>query len=103
MATTTLGCFKCSELAPGHPCPNANNDANLWKATESKYSELQVRLPLTTSSETCSVIVGKSGRIYHQGFVAQRKCTDKGYITRLSINIGRKFQDPESQMQVRHW
>ena len=98
-STTTLGCFKCSELAPGHPCPNSNNDPTSWKTDANKYSESQVDLPLTTSSETCSVIVGKSGRIYHQGFVSKRKCTEQAYITRLAINIGRKFQDPSSQMK----
>ena len=56
--STTLGCFKCSELAPGHPCPNSNIDATSWKSDFNKYSETQVSTPLSSASETCSVIVG---------------------------------------------
>lgn len=90
-----LGCFKCSELQRGSGCPNTSTDRTLWKSEPEHYAHSN---PGDTK-EVCSIIVGESGRIYHQAIIPERLCSNSGYITRVSLNIARQYKDPNSQIK----
>lgn len=91
----SLDCFVCSEL-DSIPCPGANSDYASWKSETHQY----VSHDPTSSNDglSCSIIIGASGRVYHQSTLNTIQCVDPRYRLAMSLNIAQQFRDPDSRV-----
>merc|ERR1711990_1159104 len=85
------GCFICSEIHTA-PCPNSGSDYSYWKSQPEKYISLD---SAASKDQSCSLVVGASGRIYHQSNIEVVKCIDPRYRITLAQQIANKYRDPD--------
>merc|ERR1711953_1453172 len=92
----TRGCYICSEIHTS-PCPNSGSDYSSWRSQADKYTTLD---STAAKDQSCSLVVGASGRIYHQANIAVVNCIDPRYRITLAQQIAAKFRDPDSRVIV---
>jgi len=97
MATTAkavISCFQCSILGRSEKtCPDSTDNFNTWSKENEKFTAL------SNAFDLCSILVGKSGRIYHQGGMSRSRCESISVRRTMSLQVAEKFRDPDSRLQ----
>jgi len=84
----------CSEL-DSIPCPNSNSNYASWKSQTEKYTILD---SASSGGLSCSLVIGTSGRIYHQSNLNFNQCIDPRYRLSIAQRIAQTFRDPDSKV-----